>query len=197
MKVIRNISHGLFKGNPVFITALGICPSLAVTDSLSKALGMGIATMFVLILSNLTISTFKRIIPENMQSVIVLLVIGTYVSIVDLIFKIYFPLINEQLGIYIPLIVINSLVLSKAFLYSLKNDIGRSLAEGIIMGLGFIFALVLLGSIRELLGSGSILNYSLVNDHARTFLFFILPPGAFVVFGFMIAFYKHYIKRNV
>jgi len=197
MKVIRNISHGLFKGNPVFITTLGICPSLAVTDSLTKAIGMGVATLCVLIFSNLTISTFKRIIPENMQSVIVLLVIGTYVSIVDLIFKIYFPLINEQLGIYIPLIVINSLVLSKAFLYSLKNDIGRSLAEGIIMGLGFIFALVLLGSIRELLGSGSILNYSLVNDHARTFLFFILPPGAFVVFGFMIAFYKHYIKRNV
>ncbi len=197
MKVIRNISHGLFKGNPVFITALGICPSLAVTDSLFKALGMGIATMFVLILSNLTISTFKRIIPENMQSVIVLLVIGTYVSIVDLLLKIYFPLLNEQLGIYIPLIVINSLVLSKAFQYALKNNIGKSLAEGIIMGLGFIFALVILGSIREILGSGSILNYTFLHDQAKTFLFFILPPGAFVVFGFMIAFYKHYIKRNV
>ena len=197
MNVIKKISHGLFKGNPVFITTLGICPSLAVTDSLTKAIGMGIATLFVLIFSNLTLSTFKRIIPENMQSVLVLLVIGTYVSIVDLLLKIYFPLLNEQLGIYIPLIVINSLVLSKAFQYALKNNIGKSLAEGIIMGLGFIFALVILGSIREILGSGSILNYTFLNDQAKTFLFFILPPGAFVVFGFMIAFYKHYIKRNV
>jgi electron transport complex protein RnfE len=196
MRALKNIGNGILKENPVFILIIGITPALAITTSLINAVGMGAATTFVLILSNFTVSVLRKIIPEKSKSVIYILIIATYVTVADLLLKTFYPELDEALGIYIPLIVINSIILGRVDIFAQKNKIIPSLLDAIGMGIGFSLALMIMGSIREILGSGSILDHAIVSDDTRTILFFILPPGAFVVYGFMIALFNHLLKKN-
>ncbi|HNW97827.1 MAG TPA: RnfABCDGE type electron transport complex subunit E [Bacteroidales bacterium] len=196
MRPIQNISKGILRENPVFILVLGLCPALAVTDSMVKAIGMGLTTTFVLILSNATVSIFKDSILEKTRSTVFLVIIATFVTVADLLLKTFFPEFDKALGIYVPLIVINSIILGRAEKFAQKNNVVSSIFDGFFMGIGFTIALLFLGTIRETLGNGSFLGYKFVSENSNTILFFILPPGAFIVYGFIIALFKYIYKKN-
>jgi len=196
MGELQNFSKGILKENPVFIMVLGICPALAVTTSLINAIGMGIATTFVLIFSNLVISVMKNLIPDKIRTIIFVFITAVFVTIADLLMKSIFPEINKALGIYIPLIVVNSIILSRTEILANKNKIIPTFFDSLGMGIGFTLALMIMGSIREILGNGSICNYVFVGENTRTILVFILPPGAFIVYAYMIALLKKSLNNN-
>jgi electron transport complex protein RnfE len=164
---------------------LGLCPSLAVTTSAINGIGMGIATTFVLICSNTLISMLKSVIPNTVRIPCFIVVIATFVSIVDMLIQGYVPALAESLGLFIPLIVVNCIVLGRAEAFACKNSIFDSFLDGLGMGLGFTFALFLIGSVREILGSGSIFDFKFMEN--TEILIFVLAPGAFFVMGFIIA----------
>ena len=196
MGALQNFSKGIFKENPVFILVLGVCPALAITTSLINAIGMGAATTFVLIFSNMVISLFKNLIPDKIRTVLFIIVITTFVTVADLFMKVFVPDLNKALGIYIPLIVVNCIILSRAEIFAQNNKIIPSFFDAIGMGIGFTLALMIMGSIREILGNGSICNYVFVAEDTRTILVFILPPGAFILYAYMIALLKKSLKKN-
>ncbi|MCQ2285577.1 MAG: electron transport complex subunit E [Bacteroidales bacterium] len=181
----RILTKGIIKENPNLILVLGMCPTLGVTTSAINGLGMGLATMFVLMLSNTIISMVKGIIPTQVRIPAYIVIIATFVSIVDLLIQGYVPALAENLGLFIPLIVVNCIVLGRAEAFASKNGVFDSMLDGIGMGLGFTLTLFLIGAIRELLGNGSILNYKLINGDG--ILIFILAPGAFFVLGLVMA----------
>ncbi len=181
----QNLIKGLIKENPVFVLILGTCPTLAVTTSVANALGMGLSTTFVLVTSNLAISALKDFIPDKVRIPCFIVVIASFVTIVDLVMAGYCQVIHAQLGIFIPLIVVNCIVLGRAEAFAAKNGLWSSTVDGLGMGLGFTFALLVLSAIREALGSGSFLGHKFI--HSDGILFFILAPGAFIVFGYVIA----------
>ncbi len=185
MSQLKIFSKGLIQENPVLALFLGMCPTLAVTTSAINGLGMGLATTFVLISSNVVISLVKNQIPEKVRIPSFIVIIASFVTVVDLVMAGYAPALHEQLGIFIPLIVVNCIVLGRAEAFASRNKLLPSLIDGVGMGIGFALALTLLGSVRELLGSGSIFGMSLY--HGDTILVFVLPPGAFIVLGYMIA----------
>ena len=185
MSKISLITRGIIKENPVLILVLGLCPSLAVTTSAINGIGMGLATTFVLICSNTLISLLKKAIPNTVRIPIFIVVIATFVSIVDLLIQGFVPALAESLGLFIPLIVVNCIVLGRAEAFACKNKIFDSFLDGLGMGLGFTFALFLIGSVREILGNGSIFDYKFVEN--SELLIFVLAPGAFFVMGFIIA----------
>lgn len=180
-----NFTKGFIKENPVLVLLLGLCPTLGVTTSAMNGLGMGLATTFVLTMSNLVIALIKNQVPAKVRIPIFIVVIASFVTIVDLFMAGYAPSLHKQLGIFIPLIVVNCIVLGRAEAFASKNNLISAVIDGVGMGLGFAFALTILGSIREILGSGSIFGLKFIPGDAV--LIFILQPGAFLTLGFMIA----------
>jgi electron transport complex protein RnfE len=185
MNKLKLVTRGIIKENPTLILVLGLCPSLAVTTSAINGIGMGIATTFVLICSNTLISMLKSVIPNTVRIPCFIVVIATFVSIVDMLIQGFVPALADSLGLFIPLIVVNCIVLGRAEAFACKNKIFDSLLDGIGMGLGFTFALFLIGSVREILGSGSIFNFKFMEN--TEILIFVLAPGAFIVMGLIIA----------
>ncbi len=182
----KNFTKGFLRENPAFILVLGTCPTLAVTSSAWNAIGMGLATTFVLVGSNLVISLVKSQIPDKVRIPAFIVIIATFVTVVELVMKAYTPALSKSLGIFIPLIVVNCIVLGRAEAFASKNNTISSIVDGLGMGLGFTLALLLIGSIRELLGSGSLFNLS-VFPETFSVLLFVLAPGAFIVYGYLIA----------
>ncbi len=183
----KNFTKGFIKENPVFVLVLGMCPTLGVTSSAINGLGMGLATAFVLMMANIVISLVKDVIPEKVRIPSFIVIIAAFVTVVQLIMQAYVPELYKSLGLFIPLIVVNCIVLGRAEAFASKNNIISSAIDGIGIGLGFSFALVLLGSIREILGSGKIFNITIYPENYVT-LIFVLAPGAFIVLGYLIAF---------
>ncbi len=187
MSNIKYFTNGLLKENPLFVLVLGTCPALAVTTAAFNGIGMGAATTFVLVCSNLLIALLKNLIPNKVRIVAFILIIASFVTIVDLVMKAFTPDLYKTLGIFIPLIVVNCIILGRAEAFAQKNTVSNSILDGLGMGIGFTLALTLMGGIREILGNGSIFDIRIVSQDARTILLFILPPGAFLTFGYLIA----------
>ncbi|MBW6490599.1 MAG: electron transport complex subunit E [Lentimicrobium sp.] len=185
MNQMQNFTKGFIKNNPVFALLLGMCPTLGVTTSAINGLGMGLATTFVLVAANVVISLIKNIIPDKVRIPAFIVVIASFVTIVDLVMAGYAPALHEQLGLFIPLIVVNCIVLGRAEAFASKNGVFSSFIDGFGMGLGFAFALTLLGGIREILGSGAIFGFKFIPGDA--ILVFVLAPGAFIALGYLIA----------
>ena len=185
MNQVKNFTKGFIKENPVFVLLLGLCPTLGVTTSAINGLGMGLATTFVLVGSNLVVSIIKNAIPDKVRIPSFIIVIASFVTVVELVMQAYLPALFDSLGLFIPLIVVNCLVLGRSEAFASKNSVGSSLVDGLGMGLGFSFALTILGAVRELLGSGGIFGFNLVEGDLM--LVFILAPGAFIVLGYLIA----------
>ncbi|MBO5956061.1 MAG: electron transport complex subunit E [Bacteroidales bacterium] len=190
----NNLTKGFFKENPVFVLLLGCCPTLATTTSAINGLSMGLATTFVLILSNMCISLLKNFIPNKVHIPCYIVVIASFVTVVQLLMQAYLPSIYETLGLFIPLIVVNCIVLGRAEAFACKNGIGASAIDGISMGLGYSMALTILGSIREILGSGSIFGWKFIEGDA--ILVFVLAPGAFIAMGYLIAIMNRMLKKT-
>jgi len=186
MNYFKVILNGLIKENPTFVLLLGMCPTLATTTSAINGLSMGLATMFVLICSNVAISLIKNLTPDMVRIPVFVVVIAAFVTILQMMLAAYMPAINASLGLFIPLIVVNCIILGRAEAFACKNNPIASACDGIGIGLGFTFALTLLGMVRELLGAGSIFGVTLLPETYNTLLF-VLPPGAFITLGFLIA----------
>jgi len=193
MSNLQNFTKGFIKENPVLIMLLGLCPALGVTTSAFNGLGMGLATAFVLIMSNLVISLLKNLIPSKVRIPSFIVIIASFVTIVQLVLEGYVPALYESLGLFIPLIVVNCVVLGRAEAFASKNSLFSSIIDGFGMGLGFTFALTLLGSAREILGSGSIFGINLgfypvdVEGNPIVMLVFVLAPGAFIALAYLVA----------
>ena len=192
---LKTFTKGLVKENPILVLLLGCCPTLATTTSAINGMSMGLATTFVLIMSNLVISLLKNFIPDKVRIPAFIVVIATFVSIVDLLIQGFVPALGESLGLFIPLIVVNCIVLGRAEAFASKNTLFDSILDGIGMGLGFTLSLTVIGAIREILGSGSIFGYTFLPASANI-LVFVLAPGAFFVLGFVMAFIRHLQKSN-
>lgn len=184
MNQLQNFTKGFFKENPLLVLVLGCCPALATTSSAFNGLGMGLATTFVLLGSNTVISLLSDVIPNKVRIPAFIIVIASFVTIVDLVMQAYAPVLYEALGIFIPLIVVNCIVLGRAEAFASKNSLLSSVIDGLGMGLGFTMALGILGAIREILGSGALFGYKFINGDG--ILVFILAPGAFIALGYMI-----------
>ena len=193
MSQLQNFTKGFIKENPILVLVLGICPTLATTSSSLNGMGMGIATTFVLIGSNVVISLLSNVIPDKVRIPAFVVIIASFVTIVDLLMQAYVPGLYEKLGIFIPLIVVNCIVLGRAEAYACKNSVFSSFIDGFGMGLGFTMALGILGAFRELVGSGSIFGYKFIEGDGV--LVFILAPGAFIALGYLIAIVNR-IKRT-
>ena len=196
MNQLNNFTKGFFKENPILVLLLGTCPTLAVTSSAINGLGMGLATTFVLFMSNVFISLIKDFVPDKVRIPSFIVVIASFVTVVDLLMQAYTPGLSSQLGIFISLIVVNCIVLGRAEAFAAKNNVISSLIDGAGMGLGFTMALVIIGSIREMLGAGSIFGYKFIAENADGILIFILAPGAFITLGFVIAGLKKMNKTS-
>jgi len=181
----QNFLKGIIKDNPVFVMLLGMCPTLGVTSSAFNGLGMGIATLFVLLMSNIVVSLIKSQIPAKVRIPAFIIIIASFVTIVEMVLEAYIPFLFEQLGIFIPLIVVNCLILGRAEAFASKNNLISSIIDALGMGIGFTIALTLLGAAREILGSGSIFDFRFVTEDANTMILFILPPGAFIALAYL------------
>lgn len=186
MNYIKTLTNGIIKENPVFVLLLGMCPTLGTTTSALNGMSMGLATMFVLICSNIVVSLIKSLTPDKVRIPVFIVIIASFVTILQMCLKAYLPDINKSLGLFIPLIVVNCIILGRAEAFACKNNSLSSLFDGIGIGLGFTLALTILGSMRELFGAGSIFGFILVPE-AYNILLFVLPPGAFITLGFIIA----------
>ncbi len=189
----KNFSKGFFKENPVLVLLLGMCPTLGVTSSAINGLGMGLATTFVLVMSNLVVALIKDLIPDKVRIPSFIVVIATFVTVVEMVMQAYLPALFNALGLFIPLIVVNCIVLGRAEAFASKNPPLASILDGLGMGLGFAMALSMLGAIRELLGSGKIFGLPIFSSDYGM-LVFVLAPGAFIVLGYLIAFINHLKK---
>ncbi|RMF44074.1 MAG: electron transport complex subunit E [Deltaproteobacteria bacterium] len=187
MSLADNFIRGLWRENPVFKLLLGMCPTLAVTTSAENGIGMGLATTFVLVCSNITIALMRKLIPSGVRIPAFIVVIASFVTVVQLCMEAFVYDLYKALGIFIPLIVVNCLILGRAEAFASKNGVVSSIADGLGMGLGFTLGLFILGSVRELLGSGSLLGVSLFGSGYQPFLLMILPPGAFIALGLLLA----------
>ncbi len=187
MSNLKYFTNGIFRENPTFVLVLGTCPTLAVTTAAFNGIGMGAATTFVLVFSNLLIAMLKNFIPDKVRIAAFIVIIATFVTIVDLVMKAYTPDLYKTLGIFIPLIVVNCIILGRAEAFAQKSKVLPAILDGLGMGIGFTLAITIMGSIRELLGNGSIFDIKLVSENAKTILLFILPPGAFLTYGYLIA----------
>lgn len=186
MNYISIIKNGIVKENPTFVLMLGMCPTLATTTSAVNGLSMGLATMFVLICSNIVISLIKKLTPDMVRIPVFIVVIASFVTILQMVMQAYVPSIYATLGLFIPLIVVNCIILGRAEAFAAKNGPVESLMDGIGIGLGFTLGLTLLGVCRELLGAGSVFGFVLLPE-TYNMLMFVLPPGAFITLGFLVA----------
>ena len=195
MNFFQAIKNGLIDDNPTFSQVLGMCPTLAVTTSAINGLGMGLATTAVLILSNFVISLLRKVIPSKIRIPAYIVVIASFVTVVGMLMKAYVPALDAALGLFIPLIVVNCIILARAESFASKNGPVASIRDGIGMGLGFAMALTILGSVREILGNGSIFGMSMFGANFQPALIMILPPGAFLALGMILALINK-IKSN-
>ena len=186
-KILERLYNGIIKENPTFVLMLGMCPTLAVTTSAINGLGMGLSTCAVLIMSNLIISLLRKIIPDRVRMPAYIVVVASLVTVVDLLMQAYVRGLYASLGLYIPLIVVNCIILGRAEAYASKNPPLPSLFDGLGMGIGFTLALLMISFVRELLGNGSLFGYQVLPDGYEPALMFILAPGGFLVFGLLMA----------
>ena len=186
----QEVTKGIIAENPIFRLVLGLCPSLAVTTSLINGFGMGMATTFVLVCTNVMISLVKGIIPEKIRIPIYVVVFATSVSILEMLMRGYAPGLHKALGIFVPLIAVNCIVLARAEIFARKNSLGRSILDGLGSGLGFTLSLCVLAAIREILGDGKLLGYPVMGQAYEPVLLLALPAGGFFVLGFLIASFK-------
>lgn len=194
MAKLKDFTRGILKENPVLVIMIGLCPLLAVSTNAYDALGMGIAATFVLVMSNTVVSLTRKLIPTQIRIPIFIIIISTFVTIIDYLMKAYAPELNKSLGIFVPLIVVNCMILGGAEGFAYKNTLFSSILNGLGTGIGFILAITLLGSIREILGNGTIFGYELLGPSFEPAIIMILPPGAFLVIGFMMAISKRLQK---
>ncbi|MDR5657880.1 electron transport complex subunit E [Serpentinicella sp. ANB-PHB4] len=197
MKLNRIFIKGLLFDNPVFIQLLGMCPVLAVTNTAENSLFMGMATTAVLLGSNIVISLLKKFIPTKIRIPIFIVVIATFVTIVGMVLNAYFPAIHANLGIFIPLIVVNCLILARAESFASKSSTVGSVVDGLGMGIGFTIALFVLGSVREVLGYGTFYNIALFGDGFQPATIMAMPPGAFLALGLLMGLFNKIISKNV
>jgi len=188
MNKLAIITKGIFKENPTFILMLGICPLLGTTTSALNGMGMGLATLFVLILSNIAISLIKNLIPSTVRLPAYIVVVASFVSVLQLLMEAYTPALHETLGVFIPLIVVNCIIFARAEMFASKNNVFDSALDGLGMGLGFTLSLTLLGVIRELLGNGSFFGRKFLAGDGV--LIFVLAPGAFLAMAYLLAIFK-------
>ena len=193
-KALNTVLNGILRENPVFALVLGMCPTLATTTSAINGMSMGLATTFVLVCSNVVISLLKNLIPDKVRIPAFIVVIATFVTMVQLLMQAYLPAIYEVLGLFIPLIVVNCIVLGRAEAFAAKNNVGLSALDGLGMGLGFTLALTLIGAVRELLGTGSLFGMNLYSE-TYGMLIFVLAPGAFIVLGYLMALVQKLLKK--
>ncbi len=187
---------GLWKENPVFVAVLGMCPALAVTNSAVNGLAMGLATTFVLIGSSTLVSLLRRVIPKQVRITTYIVIIATFVTVIDLLLEAFFPDIHKELGAFIALIVVNCLILGRQEAFAGKNKVGAAVADAAGMSLGFTFALLCIGGIREVLGNGSFFNIDLFGKTFEPWVVMILPPGGFFVLGFLLLFFNWMAQRK-
>jgi len=190
MSLWYEFSKGIYKENPIFRLVLGMCPTLAVTTSVQNAIGMGIATTFVLFSSNLLISIIKNAVPKRIRIPMYIVVIASFVTIADLVMAAYEPTLHKSLGIFVPLIVVNCIILGRAEAFAGKNRVLPSILDGLGMGIGFTLALLALGLVREILGNGTIYGYPVLGSGYNPMLIMILPPGAFLILGLYLGFFN-------
>jgi len=188
--------HGLWKDLPPFRLVLGLCPSLAVTSSIENGMGMGLAVTFVLIFSNMMISMLRNIIPDKVRIACFIVLIATLVVIVEMVMKAFFFPLSQQLGIYIPLIVVNCIILGRAEAFASRNPVLLSMADGLSIGIGFTLSLSLVGSIREILGAGTWFGISLFGSNFEPFEFMIKAPGAFLCLGILLGLMNAYSRKR-
>ena len=190
MSISKELFKGFYKENPVFRLALGLCPTLAVSNSVQNAVGMGAAVTFVLICSNVIVSMIRHGVPKKIRIPIYIVVIATFVTIVDLVMAGFAPALHKSLGIFVPLIVVNCIILGRAEAFAGKNNVGRSFIDGLGMGIGFTLALMALAIVRELLGDGKLWGIPVLSSGYEPVLIFILPPGAFLTLGLFLGFFN-------
>ena len=186
---LKTLFNGIIKENPIFVIMLGMCPTLGTTSSAINGLGMGLATTFVLLSSNVVISMLKNIIPDNVRIPAFVVVIAAFVTLVEMVMQAYVPALYESLGLFIPLIVVNCIVLVRAEAFAAKNTVVKSFFDGLGMGLGFTLALTLLGTTRELLGTGKVFSITIFPENYGMLLF-VLAPGAFIALAYLIAIFN-------
>ncbi len=186
MNNFKVLMNGIVKENPTFVLLLGMCPTLGTTSSAINGMGMGLATMFVLICSNIVISSIKKLVPDMVRIPIFIVVIASFVTVLQMVMQAYVPALYATLGLFIPLIVVNCILLGRAEAFAAKNNPVASFFDGLGMGLGFTIALTLLGGVREFLGTGKIFNIAIMPEQYGM-LIFVLAPGAFIVLGYLIA----------
>ncbi|MCK5117172.1 MAG: electron transport complex subunit E [Candidatus Aegiribacteria sp.] len=198
MSLIKDLTKGIYRENPVFRLVLGMCPFLAVTTSVENALGMGAAATFVLICSNFLVSLFRNIIPSKVRIPCYIVIIATFVTLVDMVMNAYLPDLHRSLGIFIPLIVVNCIILGRAEGFANRNPVLNSIADAVGMGIGFTLAMVILASFRELLGNGTLLNINVLGSayQNQPLLIAILAPGAFILLSFILGFFNILEKRK-
>lgn len=194
MNKLKIILSGIVKNNPTFVLVLGMCPTLGTTTSAENGMGMGLATMAVLIMSNLVISLVKNIIPDKVRIPAFIVIIASFVTIIQMLMQAFVPALYASLGVFIPLIVVNCIILGRAEAFASKNSAFDSVLDGIGIGLGFTLSLTVIGAVREILGSGSIFGWSFgISDF--TPLIFVLAPGAFLVLGYLMVLFNKLAKR--
>lgn len=194
MSKLQLITKGILKENPTFVLILGMCPTLGVTSTAINGMGMGVATMAVLIMSNIVISLIKNLIPDKVRIPAFIVVIASFVTIIEMLMKAYVPALYASLGVFIPLIVVNCIILGRAEAFASKNGVWDSALDGVGIGLGFTLSLTVVGSVREILGTGAIFGFSFASDVMP--LVFVLAPGGFLALGYLMVLFNKIAKRK-
>jgi len=194
---IKEFTKGIWSENPIFRIVLGMCPTLAVTTAAENGVGMGLATTFVLVFSNLVVSSVRNVIPDKVRLPAFIVIIASFVTIVDLVMNGFFHQLHKVLGIFIPLIVVNCIILGRAEAFASKNPVTSSVLDGLGMGVGFTLSLVVLGSIREVFGNGTIFGVSLFGQGFIPMIIMILPPGAFITLGLLLGLMNKIEQRRI
>ncbi len=190
MSIIQEFTKGIYRDNPVFRLVLGLCPTLAVTSSVENGIGMGVAATSVLVCSNFIVSLARPFIPKKIRIPIFITVIATFVTIVEMVMNAYQPELYDSLGIFVPLIVVNCIILGRAEAFAQKNDVFRSVIDGLGMGVGFTLSLVVIAAIREVMGNGTFYGMPVAPESYQPVMYMILPPGAFLTLGYVIGFFN-------
>lgn len=191
---LKLISKGFVKDNPTFVLLLGMCPTLATTTSAVNGLSMGLATLFVLVLSNMAISAIAPVVPDKVHIPVYIVVIATFVTVLQFIMQAYTPAMYQTLGLFIPLIVVNCIVLGRAEAFANKNTVGDSALDGLGVGIGFTLSLTVIGMVREILGSGSVFGWKFISGDGM--LAFVMAPGAFIVLGYLMVLFNKYLAKK-
>jgi len=197
MQLLNVFKNGLWNENPIFRLVIGMCPTLAVTNTMTNGLAMGLATGFVLLASEIVISLIKKLIPNNVRIPSYILVIATFVTFVDYFLKAFFPAIAVSLSLFVPLIVVNCIILGRQEAFASKNPLHRSIADALGMGLGFTWALLLLSAVRELLGMGSLFGFQILSSNYQPMIIMVLPAGAFISLGILVGIMNYLSRKGV